>query len=166
MAGAEAGESPVLTDPVEMVPVVSPSSAMDDVSIAPAAVIETLPVSTARLQEHRARPAARRTHWQRFLAVRTNAQQTAAMGPLLPSGAIVVLDRHYNSLAPYRAGQASIFAVRFGPMLMLRHVDYDDRHLILRPYVREMPVQLLPLAENESPGDYIIGRVCMVQAEL
>lgn len=153
-------------DIVEPVPIVSPSSAMDDVSIAPTATIETLPVSSSRLYENRARPVARRGHWQRFVAIRTDAQQAAAMAPLLPPSAIAVLDRHYNSLAPYRANQASIYAIRFGPMLLLRHVDYDERHLILRPYVRELPVQLLPLAANESPGDYIVGRVCMVQSEL
>lgn len=165
-AQAEAASCPQEIDPVEMVPIVSPSSAMEDASIASSAVLETLPVSSSRLQEHRARPAARRTHWQRFLAVRADAHQAAAMGPLLPAGSVVVLDRHYNSLAPYRTGQTSMYAVRFGPMLLLRYVEYDDRHLILRPYVRELPVQLLPLGENESPGDYIVGRVCMVQAEL
>jgi len=114
-AGADPA-SPQETDPVELVPIVSPSSAMDDVSIAAAATIETVPISTARLYENRARAAARRTHWRRFLAVRTDAQQAAAMAPLLPSGAIAVIDRHYNSLGPYRANQASICAVRSGPM--------------------------------------------------
>jgi hypothetical protein len=51
-------------------------------------------------------------------------------------------------------------------MLLLRHVDFDERHLILKPYVREFPVQLLPLLPDESPGDYIVGRVCLVLAEL
>jgi hypothetical protein len=165
-AGAESSAAPQEADPVELVPIVSPSSAVDDVVIAAAATIETVPVSTARLYENRARPAARRTHWRRFLAVRTDAHQAAAMAPLLPSGAIAIIDRHYNSLAPYRANQATIHAVRFGPMLLLRHVDYDERHLILKPYVREFPVQLLALGANESPGDYIVGRVCMVLSEL
>lgn len=164
-----AGGNPPLAqelDPVESVPIVSPSSAMEDVSIAPTATIEAIPISTSRLYENRARPATRRTHWQRFLAVRTDAQQATAMAPLLPPGSIAVLDRHYNSLAPYRANQASIYAVRFGPMLLLRHVDFDERHLILKPYVRDFPVQLLPLVPNESPGDHIVGRVCMVVAEV
>jgi transcriptional regulator with XRE-family HTH domain len=154
------------SDPVESVPIVSPSSAMEDVSIAPAATIETIPISTSRLHENRARAATRRSHWQRFLAVRTDAQQATAMAPLLPQGSIAVLDRHYNSLAPYRANQASIYAVRFGPMLLLRHVDFDERHLILKPYVRDFSVQLLALQANESPGDHIVGRVCMVVAEV
>ncbi|QHS52751.1 helix-turn-helix transcriptional regulator [Edaphobacter sp. 12200R-103] len=153
-------------DPAEMIPIVSPSSAMDDASIAPSAMIECIPVASSRLYGNRARPAPRYAHWQRFLAIRTDAQQAAAMEPLLPVGSIAVLDRHYNSLAPYRANQASIHAVRFGPTLLLRHVDFDDRHLILRPYAHNFPVQLLPLGPEESPGDYIVGRVCMVMGEV
>jgi hypothetical protein len=153
-------------DPTEMIPIVSPSSAMEDASIVPSATIEYVPAASSRLYGNRARPAPRCSHWQRFLAIRTDAQQAAAMEPLLPAGSIAVLDRHYNSLAPYRANQASIYAVRFGPTLLLRHVDFDDRHLILRPYARDFPVQLLPLGPEESPGDYIVGRVCMVMAEV
>lgn len=164
-AGAKQTVEPE-ADPVESIPIVSPSSAMEDISIAPAATIETIPISSSRLYGNRARPVARRSHWQRFLAIRTDAQQAAAMAPLLSPGSIAVLDRHYNSLAPYREGHASIHAIRFGPMLVLRHVDFDERHLILKPYVRDFPVQLLPLTANESPGDYIVGRVCMVIADV
>ncbi len=166
LTAAEAAGMSAEADPVEQVPIVSPSSATDDMTIAASATIETIPISAARLYENRARPAARRTQWRRFLAIRTDAQQAAAMTPLLPVGAIAVLDRHYNSLAPYRANHASIYAVRFGQMLLLRYVDFDERHLILKPYVRDFPVQLLPLAENESPGGYIVGRVCMVLSEV
>jgi plasmid maintenance system antidote protein VapI len=165
-AGASRAVSEQETDPVEMIPIVSPSSAMEDVSITPSAIIDSIPIASSRLSENRARPAARRTHWQRFLALRTDAQQATAMAPLLPAGSITVIDRHYNSLVPYRANHASIFAVRSGPMLLLRHVDFDERHLILKPYVRDFPVQLLPLLPDESPGDYIVGRVCLVLAEL
>jgi hypothetical protein len=165
-AGAAAPRIAQENDPTEMIPIVSPSSAMDDASIAPAAMIECVPVASTRLYGNRARPSAQYAHWQRFLAIRTDTQQAAAMEPLLPAGSIAVLDRHYNSLAPYRANQASIYAVRFGPTLLLRHVDFDDRHLILRPYAHNFPVQLLPLGPEESPGDYIVGRVCMVMAEV
>ena len=153
-------------DPVEEVPIVSPSSAIDDVQIAKAAVIETVPVVGSRLRENRAKPAPRRTQWERFVAVRVDAQQASAMAPVLAVGALAVIDRHWNSLAPYRANQPNIYAVRSGSMLMLRYVDFDDRHLILRPFLREFPVQLIGLREGESPADYVVGRVCLVVAEV
>ncbi|WP_263366944.1 helix-turn-helix domain-containing protein [Edaphobacter bradus] len=162
----EAGASQREAEPVEAVPVVSASTAMDDARIAGAVVIETVPVIGARLRENRAKPAPRRTQWERFVAVRVDAQQAAAMAPVLAVGALAVIDRHYNSLAPYRASQPNIYAVRSGSMLMLRYVDFDERHLILRPFLREFPVQLIGLREGESPADYVVGRVCMVVAEV
>jgi hypothetical protein len=155
-----------ISDPVEIVPVVSPSAAMDEAQISPSAIIETIQVSASRLHDNRARPSTRHAHWQRFLAIRADAQQSAAMAPLLTPGAIAVLDRHYNSLAPYRAHQPTLYAVRCGAALLLRFVDFDEGRLILRPYSRDFPVQLLPLATHETPADYIIGRVCLIFSEL
>jgi transcriptional regulator with XRE-family HTH domain len=162
-----AGQSPIPTsDPIEIVPVVSPSAAMDEARISPSAIIETIQVSASRLHDNRARPSTKHAHWQRFLAIRTDTQQSAAMDPLVSPGAIAVLDRHYNSLAPYRAHQPTLYAVRCGAALLLRFVDFDEGRLILRPYSRDFPVQLLPLATHETPGDYIVGRVCLVFSEL
>jgi hypothetical protein len=154
------------SDPIETIPVVSPSAAMDDARILPASIIETVQVSASRLHDNRARPSTKHAHWQRFLAIRADTQQSAAMDPLLSPGAIAVLDRHYNSLAPYRAHQPTLYAVRCGAALLLRFVDFDEGRLILRPYSRDFPVQLLPLASHETPADYIVGRVCLVFSEL
>jgi transcriptional regulator with XRE-family HTH domain len=161
-----AAESYTVSDPVEEIPVVSASIAMDDARVPPSSVIETLQVSASRLRDNRARPSARHANWQRFLAIRTDALQAAAMDPLLTPGAIAVLDRHYNSLAPYRAHQPTLYAVRSGAALQLRFVDFDEGRLILRPYSRAFPVQLIPLASHESPADYLVGRVCLVFSEL
>jgi hypothetical protein len=163
LAGSAA---PQPRESMDIVPVVSPSTAMDDARIAESAVIETIQISASRLYDNRARSSAKRANWQRFLAIRADAQQSAAMEPLLPPGAIAVLDRHYNSLAPYRAQQPTLYAVRCGAALLLRFVDFDEGHLILRPYSRTFPVQLLRLASHESAADYIIGRVCLVFSEL
>ncbi len=154
------------SDPIEIVPVVSSSSAMDEARIPPSSIIETIQVSASRLHDNRARPSTRSANWQRFLAIRADAQQSAAMDPLLVPGAIAVLDRHYNSLAPYRAHQPTLYAVRSGAALLVRFVDYDEGRLILRPYSRDFPVQLLPLATHQTPADYIVGRVCLIFSEL
>jgi transcriptional regulator with XRE-family HTH domain len=134
-----AAQSPIPTqtsDPIEIVPVVSPSAAMDEARISPAAIIETIQVSASRLHDNRARPSTRHAHWQRFLAIRADTQQS------------------------------TLYAVRCGAALLLRFVDFDEGRLILRPYSRDFPVQLLPLASHETPADYIVGRVCLVFSEL
>jgi hypothetical protein len=169
---AAAQQPPVPThtsDSTEIVPVVSPSAAMDEARISPSTIIETIQVSASRLHSNhanRVRTSTRHAHWQRFLAIRADTQQSAAMDPLVPPGAIAVLDRHYNSLAPYRAHQSTLYAVRCGAALLLRYVDFDEGRLILRPYSRDFPIQLLPLAAHETPADYIVGRVCLVFSEL
>jgi hypothetical protein len=154
------------SDPIEVIPVVSPSAAMDEARISTASIIETIQVSASRLHDNRSRASTTRVHWQRFLAIRADTQQAAAMDPIIAPGAIAVLDRHYNSLAPYRAHQPTLYAVRCGAALLLRFVDFDEGRLILRPYSRAFPVQLVPLATHESPVDYIVGRVCLVFSEL
>ncbi|MDQ2834071.1 MAG: hypothetical protein M3Y50_10070 [Acidobacteriota bacterium] len=157
------------SDPTEAIPVVSPSAAMDEPRIPASGVIETLQVSAARLHSNlpnRARTSTVLAHWQRFVAIRADTQQAAAMDPLVCPGAVAVLDRHYNSLAPYRAHQPTLYAVRCGATLLLRFVDFDEGRLILRPWSREFPVQLLPLGNHETPSDYIVGRVCLVFSEL
>jgi transcriptional regulator with XRE-family HTH domain len=167
-----AAQSPIpiqTSDPIEIVPVVSPSAAMDEARISPSAIIETIQVSASRLNSNlanRVRNSTSHANWQRFLAIRADAQQSSAMDPLVSPGAIAVLDRHYNSLAPYRAHQPTLYAVRCGAALLLRFVDFDEGRLILRPYSRDFPVQLLPLATHETPADYIVGRVCLVFSEL
>jgi len=153
------------TEPIDIIPVVSPSAAMDEARIAESAIIETVQVSASRLHDNRARSSSKRAHWQRFLAIRADTQQSAAMEPLLAPGAIAVLDRHYNSLAPYRAQQPTLYAVRCGAALLLRYVEFNEGRLILRPYSREFPVQLLAPSAHESPTDYVVGRVCMVFSE-
>ena len=161
-----AAAAPQTHEPIEIVPVVSSSVAMDEARVAESAVIETVQVSASRLHDNRARPSTKYAHWQRFLAIRADAQQAAAMQPLVAPGSIAVLDRHYNSLSPYRAQQPTLYAVRCGAALLLRYVDFDEGHLILRPYSREFSVQLIRLASHESPADYLVGRVCLLFSEL
>ncbi len=153
-------------EPIEMIPVVSPSTAMDEAMVRGAFVVETIHVSASRLQDNRSRLSPKFAQWQRFVAIRADAQQAAAMDPMIAVGAIVILDRHYNSLAPYRAQQRTLYAVRCGAGLALRYVEFDDGRLILRPLSFTFPVQLLALGSHETPADYIVGRVCLVIAEL
>jgi hypothetical protein len=148
------------------IPVVSATTAMDEPHIREEAVIETIQAAASRLDDTRPRSKTRQVKWDRYVAIRADAQQAAAMDPMIAPGAIVVLDRHYNSLAPYRAHQRTIYAVRNGAALGLRFVEFDDGRLILRPLSILFPVQLLALASHETPADYLAGRVCMVISEL
>jgi hypothetical protein len=64
--------------------------------------------------------------------------------------------QRYNSLAPYRAQQRTLYAVRSGAGLVLRFVEFEDARLVLRPLSVAFPVQLIPLGTDESPADYLV----------
>lgn len=160
-----ANSPPAPSELFEAIPVVSPTTAMDDATVREGSIIETVQVPASRLDDCRPRASPKHGDWQRFVAIRADAQQAAAMEPLIAAGAVVVLDRHYNSLAPYRAHQKTMYAVRSGASLVLRFVEFDDGRLILRPRSTLFPVQLLGLGSHESPADYLVGRVCLVIAE-
>jgi hypothetical protein len=150
----------------EPVPVVAHSTAMEDAVVRAGSVIEMVYISTSRMAASRARPSARTAHWQRFVAIRADAPQASAMDPMIAADAIVVIDRHYNSPAPYRAQQRTLYAVRSGSGLMLRFLEFDDARLVLRPLSLEFPVQVIAVGENESPGDYVVGRVSLIFSEV
>lgn len=160
-----AAESESATD-VEGVPVVSASTAMDEAVVRPEQVIETVQVAASALRANRWWAQEKYVQRQRYVAVRADAQQAAAMDPLIAPGAILVIDRHYHSLAPYHAHRRTLYAVRAGGGLVLRYVEFDGGTLILRPLAMGVPVQMITPGAKETPADYIVGRVCVVVSEL
>lgn len=151
---------------IESIPLVPSSVAMHDPVVSPGATIEHVPVSATLLCETRPRSSQKQAHWQRFLAIRADRRQAAAMEPLIKTGSVVILDRHYTSLALYRSEQPNLYAVRCGSTLQLGFAAFDDGRLILRPNSAAFPVQLIPVHPGQSPSDLIIGRICLVLNEL
>jgi hypothetical protein len=130
------------------------------------ATIEVIRLPAGILDQLRPRRAVIRRDWQRFLAVRVSPTQALPMNPILIPHAIVVLDRHYNSLAPYQPSRPNIYAANIANSLSFRYVGFDSDHLILRPHAIDHPIELLSLEPGESPSSYIVGRVCICISEL
>jgi hypothetical protein len=158
--------SPLNSDWAEAVPVVAASTAAEEHTIPPALVLETIYISATRLSEIRARASQINRQWQRFVGIRATGQQAAAMQAVLTGATVAIIDRHYNTLVPYRTDQPTIYAVRYGSSLLLRFVEFDDGCLILRPSAIDHPVHLLTVGPDETPSDYIVGRVCLLVHEL
>ena len=159
-------DSPERADNLQEIPVVSFAAAADQPQILPASIIQSIQISASLLSERRAFQGRRTMGWQRFVAIRADAQQAAAMEPVLSIGCIAVIDRHYNSLAPHHAHQPSPFAIRYGPGLIIRYIEFETGQPLLRPSSVSHPIQLLEVAGNQSASDYIIGRVCLIIDEL
>jgi hypothetical protein len=118
------------------------------------------------LESVRTRTSNARRAWERFVAVRITGADALAMEPTVLPEAIVLVDRHYNSLMPYRRNRPNLYAVRSGTRLTLRYADYLSNHLVLRPHSIAFPVELIEVAPGESPNDLIVGRVALILNEL
>jgi transcriptional regulator with XRE-family HTH domain len=161
-----AAAEPVRAGEMEAVPVVTPATAMNEPVVRPGAVIETVQVPAAGLRSNRWWAPEKYVRWQRYVAVRADAQQAAAMASLITPGAVAVVDRHYRSLAAYHLQQRTLYAVRTAAGLVLRHVELHGETMVLRPLALAVPVQMVTPGPQESAADYIVGRVCMMVAEL
>lgn len=151
---------------MEAIPIVSQSAAMSSPAIPVRGSRDTIQLPEGWLASQPVRRAISRRSWERFVAVRITAAQALAMEPLLRTGGLVVLDRHYNSLAVCRPPHPNIYGVRVGAQLVFRHVSFESCRLVLRPRALDYPVELIELAPHDSPSDLIVGRVCVCIAEL
>jgi hypothetical protein len=106
-----------------------------------------------------------RTGWERFVIIRADAQQGVSMYPRITPGAVLLLDRHYNSLVPYRKGDLNIYAVRKDGACAINYIERVESYLVLRPHNPTSPIDVIKLEERQKPGDYIVGRVCYVENE-
>jgi hypothetical protein len=106
-----------------------------------------------------------RSAWERFVIIKVDAQEGMSMYPRTVPGATLLLDRHYNSLTPYRRGESNIYAVRKNETCTIKYVEAADSHLILRPHNPAYPIEVIALEDGRKPGDYIVGRVCYVGTE-
>jgi len=147
------------------VPIVSHHAALFEPNIRPSATLSMLHLPPGILQPIRTRVSTARRTWERFVAVRIPSADALAMDPLVLPDAIVLIDRHYNSLAPYRPSRPGIYAVRHGAHLSLRYVDFLSNRLVLRPHNIAYPVDVIQLEPSEAVGDLIAGRVALILNE-
>lgn len=147
-------------------PVVSHAVALFEPLIRPAAVQSMLHLPAGALQSLRPRSAQSRHAWQRFVVVRVPSPEALPMDPVAQPEALVLIDRHYTSLHPYRPNRQNIYAVRHGAHLRLRYVDFVANRVVLRPLSILFPVDLLETAPGEAPSDIVAGRVALIINEL
>ncbi|MGA9584962.1 MAG: hypothetical protein WBQ95_06510 [Terracidiphilus sp.] len=160
------GEHAEQPQEASIVPVVSHSSALFEPYIRQSAVQMMLQLPMGALHLLKARPVATRRSWQRFVAIRIAHADALPMDPLLLPDALAVIDRHYNSLAAYRAGRLNLYAIRNGAHLTLRYADFGSERLVLRPLNMGFPIDLIEIGPESSMGEFIAGRVVLTINEL
>lgn len=107
----------------------------------------------------------KRGDWERFVAIKAGSD-AMSMHPRLEPGATVLIDRHYNSLEPYRRGELNMYAVHVHDALRIRYVETAGTNLVLRPHNQSYAVEIVGLAGGNVVSDSLIGRVCFVGMEI
>lgn len=116
-----------------------------------------------RLRADVAQPA--RKSWTRFVIIRADQRDAAAMWPRLGPGSTLLVDRHYTSLRPYRKNDRNLYAVRHKESVLVRYVEAAERHLVLRSHNPDSTIDVLPFEESQTAGDLLVGRVAHVSME-
>ena len=117
------------------------------------------------LQKLRPEAESRRERWERFVVIKADGREGMSMFPRLLPGAAVLIDRHYNSLRPYRKHDMNMYAVSRNGNCTLKYVELAGSNLILRPHNHAYPVEVMSLQKGRTVHEYIIGRVCHVGIE-
>ncbi|MFY9645466.1 MAG: hypothetical protein WAK29_09825 [Terriglobales bacterium] len=129
-------------------------------------VQDVLKIKKSFLKRLKPKMEGDRFHWERFVAIRADAHHGVSMYPRIISNAALLLDRHYNSLSPYRKRKSNIYAVRKDGTCTIRYLEHADNCLVLRPHSPTGSIEVLALGKGQKPSDYIVGRVCYVETEV
>jgi hypothetical protein len=128
-------------------------------------VKEILKFKKSFLNGLRAETEGHRDNWERFVVIQIDGREGMSMYPRLLPGATVLIDRHYNSLKPYRKGETNMYAVSKDGTSTVKYVELAGENLVLRPHNQAYPVEVMPLEAEKKPSDYLVGRVCYVGIE-
>jgi hypothetical protein len=156
---------PLNEDEFENVAVVDGATAVVQPSIMRMKVKEIVKLKKRFLQKIRPQLEGEREGWERFVAIQVTEAESLSMYPRLAAGATILIDRHYNSLRPYRKHDPNIYAVNKEGHCTVRYVELAGRQLVLRPHNQAFPVEITPMDEGKRASDYLVGRICYVALE-
>ena len=149
----------------ENVLLVDPAVAATEPIITSDLVRDILKFKKAFLRRLRPELASARERWRRFLLIKVDARDGMSMYPRLLPGATLLIDRHYNSLKPYRRSERNMYAVRTDTGCTVKYVEIAGHNLVLRPHNEAYPVGVTLIGQGKKFSDYIVGRVCHVAIE-
>ncbi len=133
---------------------------------APDHILETRGFSKSLLRRLKPSEHHHRNDWRRFVLIKldTPAARDLFSGDI--AAATLLIDRHYNSLEPYRRVQPNLYAVDFGGKCLAGYLTFVENSLVLRARDPHRQLQSVRIAAGRSYAQYIIGRVCHVGLEV
>ncbi len=152
-------------DAVERVAMVSAENAVL-ARFAPEQILETHSFNKSFLRRLKPRSVQDRRDWLRFVLIRL-AVKNARLFPSESSTAILLIDRHYSSLEPYRRLQPNLYAVSLPHgRCVMGYVSVFNGCLILRPRDPHEELEVHKIESGRSFAEHIVGRVCHVGLEV
>ena len=149
----------------DSVPVVEPCALLQS-DFGAGEIVEYLRFKKSFLRRIRAEMASERGSWQRFVLMKSDKGSGVAMRPRLAPGAMLLIDRHYNSLRSYRRQEANLYVVKSGPVWQVRYVELQGGQLTLRPENKECGLGYIQPGKRETFADYVVGRVAHISMEI
>ncbi len=129
-------------------------------------ILETQSFRKSFLRRLKPSDVAGRNDWLRFVLIKLDAKAARGMVPLEISEVTLLLDRHYNSLQPYRRLRPNLYAVSLPERCFLGYVSLTEDQLVLRPHDPRDAVEFVRIAPGRSYSEYILGRVCHLAVEV
>jgi hypothetical protein len=156
---------PPSDDEFQNVLVVEAATAAADPLVMNMNVKEILKFKKSFLRKLRPELEGDREHWERFVLIKADGRDGMSMYPRLMPGASVLIDRHYNSMKPYRKAESNMYAVCKNGACTIKYAEQAGTHLVLRPHNPVYPVEVMAIEDGKTAADYLIGRVCHVGIE-
>ncbi len=157
--------TPPSDDKFENVPLVDGPVAARQPRIMSMKVKDILKLKKSFLRKLRPEIEGDREHWERFVFIRADGREGMSMYPRLLPGATILVDRHYNSLRPYRKSESNMYAVVKNGTCTVKYVEVAGDHLVLRPHNTAYPVEVMAMEPGKKVHDCLTGRVCYVGTE-
>jgi hypothetical protein len=156
---------PPSDDDYENIPLVDSAAAATESMVVNEHIYKFLKFQKSFLAKLRPEVEGKRDSWQRFVLIKIDEAQAAGMSPRLMPGAMLLIDRHYNSLKPYRKGESSLYAVVKDHTCAIAYAEAAGRTLILRPHNSAAPIEVLTLEDRRSASELLVGRICHISLE-
>jgi len=125
---------------------------------------DVIKLKNSLLGNPRPKMVGSRKGWDRFVAIKV--EKDSSMAPKIAAHSVVIIDRHYNALSPYRRGEQNVYLVRHDKGCVLCYVEVHGREMYCRTENSAKPIQIIKSPTGRGFEKYIIGRACHNFGEL
>lgn len=150
---------------LESVPLVEQRAAMKS-TFGKNEILGKLGFTKVLLRRLKADRPEKRTDWVRFIAIMADAALAAPMRPRFTNGSVLLVDRHYCSLAGHEKDEPNLYLIRKEQTLMVRWIEVQGSNLCLRPESSEYPLDFIYIDRKNPLTFCIVGRVVQITTEL